>query len=57
MLVLQYCVLENKLSVINGRMKRNVYEDGDNDMEKRGTKIGGPGSRDCLKPGASRQTQ
>ena len=57
MLVLQYFVSENKLSVINERTKRNVYDNGDNAMEKGGTKTGVPGSRDCLKPGTSRQTQ
>jgi hypothetical protein len=35
--VLQYFVLENKLSVMTGRMKGNVYDDGDNAKEKDGT--------------------
>ena len=40
MLVLQYFVLENNLSVMTGRTKGNVYDNGDNAKEKGGTKTG-----------------
>ena len=39
-LVLQYLVLENKISVMPGRTKGNVFGNGDNAKEKGGTNTG-----------------